>query len=53
MANIQKDFDNIGSSIYADILNDYDKCRVDENNFDVITPTLILTIPCGLSFFVE
>ena len=34
---------------------DYDKitftnCTDDENNIDIIIPTIILTIPCGLSF---
>ena len=25
-------------------------CTVKENNIDIIIPTLLLTIPCGLSF---
>ena len=27
-----------------------DNCTNNENNFDRIIPTLLLTIPCGLSF---
>ena len=26
------------------------KCTINENPIDIITPTLLLTIPCGLSF---
>ena len=38
------------------ITDDYDiiltlaNCTTNENNIDIIIPTLILTIPCGLSF---
>ena len=35
--------------------DDYDKntisnCTNNENNFDIILPTILLTKPCGLSF---
>ena len=45
------DYDNITSSNYTD----YDdmtlfNCTNNENNIDIIIPTLLLTIPCGLSF---
>ena len=34
--------------------NDYDNstddCTDNKNNFDIVVPTLLLTIPCGLSF---
>ena len=33
-----------------DIITDYDNCTNNEDNFDVIIPTLLLTIPCGQSF---
>ena len=53
---ITGDYDNISSTNYTDILNDYDNitftnCTDNENNIDVIIPTLLLTVPCGLSFF--
>ena len=46
------DYDNI---TYFEIFsNDYNitfaNCRDNENNIDIIIPTLLLTIPCGLSF---
>ena len=56
------DYDNITSSNYTDILNYYgnitstnytntiSKCTNIENHIDKIIPTLILTIPCGVSF---
>ena len=38
--NITDEFDNITFS----------NCTNNENNTDIIKPTLLLTIPCGLSF---
>ena len=39
---------------YDNITNDYDKiaekCTNGENNIYIIIPTLLITIPCGLSF---
>ena len=35
---------------YDNITNDYNICTDNENNIDIITPTLLLTIPCDLSF---
>ena len=37
----------------TDITDDYDKnckCTDNEYDIDIIIPTLLLTIPCGLSF---
>ena len=34
---------------YIDTLSP--NCTIDENNFDLFIPTLLLTIACGLSFF--
>ena len=46
------DFDNITSSIYTDYDNmTFSNCTNNENNIDIIIATLLLTIPCGLSFF--
>ena len=43
--------DNITSSNYTDYDNmTISNCTNNENNIDIITPTLSLTIPCGLSF---
>ena len=37
-----------------DIITDYDNfknnCTDNENNIDIVKPTTLLTIPCGLSF---
>ena len=53
---------NITSSNYTDIFNDYDNftstnytdtisnCTDNENNFDIIVPTLLLTIQFSLAF---
>ena len=59
---ITDDYDNITSSNYTDMLIDYDNitstnitlsnCTNNEDNNDISIPTLLLTIPCGLSFFV-
>jgi len=40
VTNITEDYDNITST----------NCTNNENNIDIIIPTLLLTIPCGLSF---
>ena len=44
---------------YDNMTNDYNNtlslnnnCTNNENNIDMIIPTLLLTIPCGLSFYV-
>ena len=66
ISNITNDYDNITSSNYIDIINDYDNitssnytdydnmtltnCTKNENNIDISIPTILLTIPCGLSF---
>ena len=47
VTNVTDDYDNI--------TNDYDnitftKCTDGEFNIDLIIPSLLLTIPCGLSF---
>ena len=60
VTNITDDYDNITPSNYTDMLNDYDNFTSTnmsisnytnkENNIDIIIPSLLLTIPCGLSF---
>ena len=50
IANVTNDYDYITSSNYTD----YDIMTLtnftnNENNIDIIIPTLLLTIPCGLS----
>ena len=45
------DYDN--TTDYDNFTNDYnitDKCTINKNNSDRNIPTLLLTIPCGLSF---
>ena len=59
-AKVTDDFDNVTSISYTDTLNDYDSissanmilsnCTDKENNFDTIIPTILFTIPFGLSF---
>ena len=34
---------------YNDSLSKKNSCTNNENNFDIFLPTLLLTIPCGLS----
>ena len=56
MTNVADDCYNITLNSYTDILNDYNiitlsNCTKSENNNDIIIPTLLLTIPCGLTFF--
>ena len=53
--NTTNDYDNITSSNYADIFNDYfisslSKCTDSEFNIDITIPSLLPKIPCGLSF---
>ena len=52
---VMNDFDTTSSTKYTDTLNEYyimtrSNCIDKENNIDIIIPTLLLTIPCGLSF---
>ena len=41
ITNITQDYDNIT----------FTNCTNNENNIDIVIPTLLLTIPCSLSFF--
>ena len=41
------DYDNI-TNLYT--TNHYNNCTNNQNNIDIIIPTILLTIPCGLSF---
>ena len=34
---------------YVNVTDDY-KCTINENFIDIIIPTLLLTVSCGLSF---
>ena len=43
------DYDNMTDG-YNDSLSKNKNCTITENNIDMIKPTLIFTIPCGLSF---
>ena len=59
VTNKTDDYDNITSSNYTDMLNEYDNitstnmstsnCTNKENIIDIIIPSLLLTIPSGLS----
>ena len=40
-----KDYDEITD---LSTTNDYKNCTDNENNVDIILPSLLLTIPCGL-----
>ena len=56
VTKITDDCDNITSSNFTDILNDYDNmilsnCTNNENKIERNIPSLLLTVPCGLSFF--
>ena len=45
------DYDNITSTNFTDYDNiTSNNCTNNENNVDIIIPTLLLTIPCGLLF---
>ena len=50
--NITDDYNDTLTKNITDNYNDTlsPKCEIIENNIDIIIPTLILTIPCGLSF---
>ena len=52
VTNITDDYDNITSSKDTDYVNmsPLSNCTNNENNIDIIIPTLLLRIPCGLSF---
>ena len=43
ITSVTNDYDNISSSNYTD-------CTNNENIIDIFIPTLLFTIPCGLSF---
>ena len=43
-SNTTNDYDEITDSNSTDI------CKINENNIDILIPSLVLTIPCGLSF---
>ena len=44
VTNITDDYDNITDLIFTN------KCTINENNFDKFMPSILLAIPCGLSF---
>ena len=50
VTNINDDYNIITSSNYADFYNlsTLSNCTNNENNIDIIIPTLLLTKPCGL-----
>ena len=55
VTNFTDDYDNITSSNYTLRLNDYDNMTlsnftIKENNIYVTISSLLLTVPCGLSF---
>ena len=43
------DYDNMTDD-YNDSLSINNNCTINENGIDIIIPTLLLAIPCGLSF---
>ena len=45
VTNIVDDYDKL-----TDYNNITDNCTINENNIDMFIPSLLLTIPCGLSF---
>ena len=55
---ITKEYDNVTSSNYTDYDNitssndnlSLSNCTFNENDIDINIPSLLLTIPCGLSF---
>ena len=51
IANVTNDYDKNTSSNYTyyDNMN-LSNCTNNENNIDIIIPTLLLTTPCGLSY---
>ena len=46
--NVTK-YDNL-TDYYNDSLSIDNYCTINENNIDNIIPTVLLTVPCGLSF---
>ena len=36
--------------MYRILIHYYKNCTINENNIDIIIPSSLLTIPCGLSF---
>ena len=48
IASVTSDYDNITLDNYTNTLNDYDNCTNNEKNVAKITPSLLLTVPCGL-----
>ena len=49
--NVTDDYIIITLNNYTDYNNiTFTNCTINENNIDIIIPTLLLTIPCGLSF---
>ena len=50
VTNLTADYNKIASSNYTDMLTDYDNCTNNENNIDINIPSVLLTVPCGLSF---
>ena len=46
VTNVTDDYDNITNN-YDNIT--FTKCTNNENNIDIIIPTLLLRVPCGLS----
>ena len=53
ISNITDDYTDTLTSNITDDYNDTlpSNCTNSENNIDIIIPTPLLTIPCGLSFF--
>ena len=43
------DYDNLTDD-YNDSLSINNNCTLSENNYDILIPAFLLTIPCGLSF---
>ena len=50
ITNVTNDYDNITLENYTIVLNDFDNFTNNENIIDIILPSLLLTIPCALSF---
>ena len=52
VTNITDDHNDTLTTIITNIYNDIlsPNCTINQNNFDIIIPTLLLAIPCCLSF---
>ena len=54
ITNITDEYDNVTSNNYTNIINDYDNisslsnCTDSEFNIDIVIPSLLLIIRCGL-----